>query len=630
MRQGPNLFLSVLPACVLGLMLCAASAAGGNPPAREKRMDPSRPLVTLDQAHPRLMLKQADLKRLRSLHETDEALQRMVRQVIEQADGCLDDAALTYDKRGPRLLHVSRECLRRTYALAFAWRWTGDDAYARKAVDNLLTVCDFPDWNPSHFLDTAEMSHAVGVGYDWLYDYMDSETRERLRRGLLEHGMQPGLNNYEKGGGFVRSYHNWNQVCNGGLTVGALAIADTDPDVAATIVSSAVASLPKALASYAPDGAWMEGPGYWRYATSYTAYGLAAMRSALGTDFGLSESEGLDETGRFPIYSTGPTGRPLSYADCGWQRTRGPAACMFWLARRYDDEVVAADEHDLLEHHRASPEHVMWYVPEPADDKAPRDLDRLFRGRVPVAFLRSGWDSADALFVGVKAGYNQVNHGHLDLGNFEMDALGVRWAVDLGSDDYNMPGYWDMKPGGKRWSYYRLNSHSHNVSLIDDGDQSALGTAEIAGFESQGERALALIDLTKAYEGQAEKVMRGIRLVDSRRAVLVQDEFVLPEPAEVTWGMTTEATISVAEKTRAELTLDGRKLVARALSPDGAFFETESAEQEPPQKRNEGISRLLLRVPEAHGELRVTVLLSPDWPGAGPTESADVVPLAEW
>ena len=36
-----------------------------------------------------------------------------------------------------------------------------------------------------------------------------------------------------------------------------------------------------------------------------------------------------------------------------------------------------------------------------------------------------------------------------NLGNFELDALGVRWVRDLGADNYNLPGYWDKKRGGK-------------------------------------------------------------------------------------------------------------------------------------------------------------------------------------
>ncbi|MGH7945950.1 MAG: hypothetical protein ACREH8_23950 [Opitutaceae bacterium] len=58
--------------------------------------------------------------------------------------------------------------------------------------------------------------------------------------------------------------------------------------------------------------------------------------------------------------------------------------------------------------------------------------------------------------VGFKAGRNTVNHAHLDLGTFTFDAGGVRWAGDLGRDDYNLPGYWRIqKPGnhelGNAW-----------------------------------------------------------------------------------------------------------------------------------------------------------------------------------
>ena len=145
--------------------------------------DPSAVLDTLDLGHPRLMLKDADLARLKELHKTDKVLQRYVRNVLDLADEYCDAPTLVHAKKGPRLLHVSRECMERVYALGLAWRWTGDEKYARKATDNLLAVCDFEDWNPSHFLDTAEMSHAVGLGYDWLYHYMDAATRDRIRSG---------------------------------------------------------------------------------------------------------------------------------------------------------------------------------------------------------------------------------------------------------------------------------------------------------------------------------------------------------------------------------------------------------------------------------------------------------------
>lgn len=594
-------------------------------------------LSTLDKNHPRLMLKDKDLQQLKKQCQSDKTLQKCLRDVLAEADSCMNARMLTYDKIGPRLLHVSRNCLRRIYALALAARWTGDEKYARKAVENLLTVCAFKDWNPSHFLDTAEMSHAVGLGYDWLYPYLDGETRKKIKAALIKNGLEPGLSAYKKTW-WAQSEFNWNQVCNGGMIIGALAIAETDPTYAEQIIPAAVRSLPLALKSYGPDGAWGEGPGYWSYATHYTAYGLAALQSALNNDFGLLQTKGLAESGYFPIYTTGPTGLYLNFADCGERSSRRPLPCMFWLARVYNNPLYAESEHEMIAKSRASPEHIIWYVPASQKKPSARDLDRYFRGPVEVAVLRSAWNDPDALFVGVKAGYNQVNHGHLDLGNFELDALGVRWARDLGSDNYNLPGYWDGKRGGERWSYYRLNSASHNVPMLagEDQDPQAVSSftkpalSEVEGVEANKETPFVLVDLTSAYQKRAKKVTRGVAMVENRRAVLVQDEFELKEPCEVAWAMTTDAKINIERKSTAVLTAGGKELVARVLSPADAEFVVESAEQKPPQESNKGVSRLVLRLSSAKGDVRIAVLLCPVWQDGKVVKQVGIKPLKEW
>ena len=597
--------------------------------AEQASADLSDVLKTLDKSHPRLMLKDKDLERLKELYTEDKVLQKCVKDVLEEADDCAGKSMLTYRKIGPRLLSVSRECLRRIYALGLAYRWTGEEKYAGKAVDNMLTVCAFEDWNPSHFLDTAEMSHAVGLGYDWLYSYMDAGTREKIKAGLIRNGLEPGLEAY-KSAWWVRSEYNWNQVCNGGLIVGALAIAESDPQYAEQIVTAAVRSLPIALKSYGPDGAWGEGPGYWSYATHYTAYGLAALQSALGNDFGLLQIEGLAQAGDFPIYTAGPTGYYLNLADVGEKSSRRTLPCLFWLAHAYDKPFYADDERNMLARYSASPQHVVWYMPEPGGKLPARDLDRYFRGSVEVAVFRSAWDDPKALWVGVKAGYNQVNHGHLDLGNFELDALGVRWVRDLGSEDYNLPGYWDGKRGGKRWSYYRLNSKSHSVPLLGGENQDPMATSKFIKFESKKSSVFALIDLTSAYENFAKKVTRGIAMINGREAVLVQDEFEIEKPCELIWAMTTDAEISLEKEGIARLTIDGKELVAQVLSPYHAAFTIESAEKEPPEKANKGVKRLTLRLDDAKDNVRVAILLAPVWKDGRYTSSVELRPLAEW
>ncbi|OHB67026.1 MAG: hypothetical protein A2Y77_12740 [Planctomycetes bacterium RBG_13_62_9] len=576
------------------------------------------------------MLKNRDLGFLKASYEEDAAMQKCWQDVQKDADAYLRRPPLVYRKIGPRLLQVSRDCLGRIYALALAYRWTGDEKYAAKAKENLLQVCAFSDWNPSHFLDVAEMSHAVGIGYDWLYGYLDEQTRATVRTALIEKGLKPGLEIYAKGGWWVKSEYNWNQVCNGGMIVGSLAIAETDPSYAERIVPAAVKSLPLALKSYGPDGAWGEGPGYWSYATHYTAYALTALDTALGNTFGLLEIDGLSKAGSFPVYTAGPTGLYLNFADVGERSSRRPMPCMFWLARTFHNPLYAYSEHEQFAKRPSSAAHLVWYTARPRPTAARKQLDCYFRGPVEVVTMRSAWDDPNALFVGVKAGYNQVNHGHLDLGNFELDALGVRWARDLGSDNYNLPDYWNSGRGGTRWTYYRLNSASHSIPLIGGQGQDPLAKSSFTKTEINGARPVAVGDLTEAYKDFVRSAARGVAMIEGRHAVLIQDDLDMKAPSDVVWAMTTDAEIDIKGPAVAVLKLRGKELVARLLSPQNAAFTTESAEQKAPQERNPGVRRLLVRLPQVGGVVRVAVLLAPVWADAKAIESAEIKPLMNW
>ena len=617
------------------LVLCSLAVAAEGVVRVPKGADVLR---TLRKGHPRLVLTDERLAEIKALARTDKLLAKGVGEVLGVAEGDAEKEADYLARKpvlvrkiiGPRLLGVSRDCVRRMYALGLAWRWTGKRKYLDKARENLLAVCEFKDWNPSHFLDTAEMSHGVAIGYDWCHGALDEPTRARIRKGLIRCGLEPGLAAYKTGkyGWWARNAFNWNQVCNFGLAIGALGIAETDGEYARRIVPAAVASAPKALATYAPDGAWPEGPGYWGYATRYTVYGLAAMETALGTDFGLSRIPGLGQAGHFPIHTTGPTGMYFNFADVGGRGRRGNLPALFWLARRYEAPLLAAVERDMMAARKATACDVIWYVPAPRQKVSAPKTAKRFAGPVEVAVFRSAWNDANALFAAIKAGYNQVNHGHLDLGSFEIDALGVRWARELGSDNYNLPSYWGMGPGARRWKYYRLSSLSHSVPLLDGRNQDVHAKASITKFKADGPNGLAVIDLSSAYKPLARSARRGLRML-AGRAVLIQDELDLAKPCPATWAMTTDAKI-VPDGAVAALTLGGKALTARLLSPAGAKFTVESAERKKPEATNRGVRRLIVRTSAQAGPLRFAVLLAPHWPDGKQAEPPAIIPLKEW
>ena len=231
-------------------------------------------------------------------------------------------------------------------------------------------------------------------------------------------------------------------------------------------------------------------------------------------------------------------------------------------------------------------------------------LDAWFQG-VNVAFLRSSWTDPNAIFVGVKGGDNKANHSHLDLGTFVLDAGGQRWAMDLGSDNYNLPQYF----GKLRWTYYRLRTESHNTMLIDSANQDPKAAAPITEHSFRPERALVRIDLSRAYPDKVTKLERTVALV-KRRVVVIQDKIRARRPVEALWGMVTDADVHLAGRL-AELRKPGWILAAEILSPPGARFDTVSTAPPPPQNQNKGTTKLVVRLPGKVTSADVVVSLTP-------------------
>lgn len=559
-------------------------------------------LARLRPGHPRLLVAGgADLDALRVRVHTLAPLKEWHARLRARGQQILREPAVRYEiPDGLRLLSVSRRVLDRVYTLALLHHLDGDAEYADRVWREASTAAVFKDWNPRHFLDTAEMTHAVAIAYDWLYASWSPLQRAALEQAIVDKGLQLAVDNYRgtaQYGGWPKARHNWNQVCNGGIGMGALALADVRPDLAAEFLEAALRSLQLPMAEYAPDGAWAEGPGYWNYATFYNVVFLAALQTALGTDCGLSDLPGFSETGMFPMAITGPTGRTFNYADGGDGAIRAPQ--MLWMATRFQRPAYARYQRSLAAPHALDLlgyDDALWQQPG-----LETPLDVHFQ-RADILTLRSQWEDPKAVFVGFKGGNNRVNHSHLDLGTFILEALGVRWGVDLGADNYNLPGYF----GNRRWTYYRLRAEGHNTLVLNPGsapDQDPAAAATILEFESGPHASFARADLTPAYARHATRVTRAVALLN-RRMVLVEDRIAADLPAEAWWFFHTRAAIALGvDGTTAVLRQNDRRLGVAVLSPKTVRFLVRdatplpSSPQPEQQDPNEGVRKLALSLP---------------------------------
>lgn len=502
--------------------------------------------------HPRILLPGGEEEQIRQSIASSLTWKKMHETILLSCDKLLEVPPVERIQIGRRLLDKSREALRRIFQLSYAWRMTGQEKYFNRAEKEMLAISGFSDWNPSHFLDVAEMTMAVAIGYDWLYPKLSEASRKTISEAITYKGIYPSLD--PKFNNWLEGTNNWNQVCNAGITYGALAVFEDHPELAKTLIERAIKSIPHSMGEYKPDGAYPEGYGYWGYGTSFNVMFLSALEKAFSSDFGLNATEGFLQTPGFMLNMNGVTGLCFNWGDSGPGGSLNPA--MFWLAKRNKDlsqlwiekNYLQKEDYSVFTNDRLLPALMIWGKELPLD-QVTQPKNRLWKGQGanPVCMMRSSWTDRNAIFVGFKAGSASVNHGHMDIGSFVMESDGTRWATDFGMQDYESLESKGIQVFGRtqdaqRWSIFRINNKAHNTLTVDNQLQQVKGYAKIDKFSEKEAFMFAQSDLSSVYENQLASAVRGVAIVDSK-FVVVRDEIVADShPTTIRWTLLTSAT----------------------------------------------------------------------------------------
>ncbi|MBU5444447.1 discoidin domain-containing protein [Paenibacillus sp. MSJ-34] len=624
-------------------------------------------LKSKDAAHPRILATSSDFDRVKSLIQSGEAtIGKWYQDIQKQGEKHLSMALPTDDLPDGRRMIGSRQVGPLVINLGMLYHLSDDPAkkeqYKQRIWDEVYTVSQFPNWNEENeFLNTAEFMEGLAIAYDWLYDAWTPEQRQMLEDAIVAKGLVKTLEAYNKNVWWIHTYprtNNWNAVCNGASVLALMAIGDVDKEIVlpsgervtmeqfgGKILDVAFNALEDfILLEFTPDGAWAEGPSYWKYTLEYIVRFISSLETALGTSYGYDQTPGLSKTAYFPTYLSGAVGS-LNYGDAS--NNKVIAAEELWIAKKYGDRLLASVHLDnKIKYRNAGTEfEMLWYEPDAYLPGQTLELDQYFSG-TEVATFRSKWDDPNTGFLGLKAGNNVVSHGHYDLGSFVFEALGQQWAIDLGKDDYNLPGYSNYEK--ERLTYYRLNPEGHNTLVINsDGgaQQNIKAFAKIEKTESKPLGGFAIANLTEAYNKHVSSAKRGVMLASNRTRATIQDEVSFLNPSTAYWFMHTEADIQVSEDGKSAMfTKGGEKLWVGLDSdvrdasghPIEAKFGVMDAKplpespNPPKQHQNDGIRKLFVKLDEAK-EMRLTVTLIPI---VGAIEDTDTsftgVPLDQW
>ncbi|MDR0574371.1 MAG: heparinase II/III family protein [Tannerella sp.] len=531
-------------------------------------------------SHPRLLLLKGEENALLKKINKDLYWKDVHECVLEEATRIVGLPVNGRILTGRRLLSVSRENLRRIFILSYACRMTGQKKYAERAEQEMLAAAGFSDWNPSHFLDVGEMTMALAIGYDWLYDKLPRSSREKIREAIYEKGIQPSYN--ESDAWFLKAEHNWNQVCNAGIAYGALAIYEDHTSEAVKLLNRSLESIRLAMKEYGPDGAYPEGIGYWDYGTSFNVMFIAAVEKVYKTDFGMNETEGFMETGMYSQAMITPSFHTFSYADNGPNASFNPTVCWFYSKTQnpalfyLQKGLYERDSSKRFVRDRLIPVSLIFGAGSGTslrDVAEPTKLVWAGQGPSPVITMRSSWSDPSASFLGFKLGSPSVNHAHMDVGSFIFEAEGIRWAFDFGAENYHRlesrgVNLWDRSQDSQRWDVFRYRTESHNTLCFNDKPQSVSAAARIDDVIETEKKMSAMSDLSAIYKAQILGVKRAVSLVD-KKYVVIQDQLnVGSQFTKVRWNMLTEADkITFTSINTAILEKDGKKLQMKVEAP---------------------------------------------------------------
>ncbi len=631
-----NLALLAVVFCALALASVHAQSADAAEKSPIASPDETTLLKTLKPTHPRLLIADDTWTQLKARRAHDAELDAFLTRQQAEARALLTAPPVAYKKIGRRLLDVSRTVLRRVLLLSMQYKLTGDKQFLERAQSEMLNAASYDDWNPSHFLDTAEMTAALAIGTDWLYDDLDAEARTIIKDAIHEKGLQAGLKNT----GWVGATNNWNSVCNAGMVLGALAIADDEPQLAAHYVTQAIEFNPRVLKSYAPDGIYPEGPGYWAYGTTFQVMLVSALQSALGEGWGLGQAPGFLPSVEALFHLAGPSGTFYNYSD-GGERT-SLEGTTYWFAQQLNQPALARLESASMRKYleskprpdsqgeRTLPLAALWWP-----TKTARSLDLPLNwmgdGENPIATFRGSWDEPAAMWLALKGGKASNSHGHMDAGSFVFESDGVRWARDLGAQSYDSLeskgiGLWDSKQDGDRWKVFRIGPFSHNTLTINGQLHKFDGDARLTKF-SAGPNAGVVVDLSPVFAGQATRVTRGFLFRTGQDATIRDEVEGLKAGDKVRFALVTGAQIEVSDDGKTATLKQGDKTLSAKLS-DAVGGKWEIASAQGPQSydvENKGMQLLVATFSApVSGQMSWAVTFTP-----GSAEVAGANPLAD-
>ena len=631
----------------------------------EKAVKPYAPdkneiAVSLNTQHPRIFANNDEFDALRNTiknnSNSDQA--KWYSSIKKRAKSYLSMPLPQYQQTptstSQNLRASAQAVLSRVSEMALVYKIDGEKEYADKIWEYLNACAKWQDWGDILFLNTAEISAAYAIAYDWLYDTWSEQQKAVIKNALIEKNFRIANKLFNTGTDWTQQDANWIAVCDGGIIMAATALMG-DYDDSSDILVKSIDNLRRCYVQFLPDGGWSEGTSYWSYGMKFLSMAFACMDSAYGTDFSHANATAMDRSIVFPLYMSG---RSTNYSfgdspqnglvDCG---------CLFYFGKRFKNTGVNAYRKYQLNELGAEPGimDVLFY-----DDKnTPSEVTDLSGSMIytgyRTAVFRNGFDKNTKSAAIMHADSNTVSHAQLDIGQFVYENDGVSWAVDLGSDSYSL-NYMGYTTGEKnKWAYYRNRAEGHNTWVINPDsqpDQKISASGQIEKYKTSDDADMIVFDNSEAYSDDARSVRRGMYYTRANGGLVIRDELKLNVGSELYWFMHTKASVKISDDKKSAILIqknnagEEKRLWIGIVDGSGEFLQmsatplptspnpdewSENIEDGKVQNANKGVSKLAIHYTNSAAEIGQTVYMVPLEDGQStPNEYPNILTLNQW
>ena len=228
----------------------------------------------------KLFLNKEKLAQIKEKIKTDEKYFSLFQKIKKIADENINLADYTEDE-GEQ--NWQRQEANKLPFFALCYLITEEKVYLERAIKWSRGIIDYKTWGlikdktkAAYNYSSLPAGHhltALAVVYDWLYDYLDDETKEIMKVNILQRMKEYYYHSSvdflygpsEVKNRSILQNHLW--IAMSGILAVALAI---DEENNREYIDWVIDRMKQTISAFGADGASHEGVGYWQYGFSHT------------------------------------------------------------------------------------------------------------------------------------------------------------------------------------------------------------------------------------------------------------------------------------------------------------------------------------------------------------------------